>query len=111
MSRVEVFADCVEAAVRLVEARCAEALIGVQIGIDDVPLVTRHTEAVPLALAVEARQASPAQVILYRRPLELRANSKAGLRKLVHRVLVEQLATVTARTVWELAGDDLDDQA
>lgn len=93
----------------LVESRCAEALIGVQIGIDDVPVVTRHTEAVPLALAVEAQTGQPARVVLYRRPLELRASSRAGLRDLVHRVLVEQLATVTAHTVWELAGDDLDD--
>lgn len=109
MDRTELFTECVRLAVEQVEQRCPDALYGVRIAVDDVPTVTPATLAVPLALAVEPQDGQPAHVILYRRPLELRATSRSALRRLVHRVLVEQLASVTARSLTELGGPDLAD--
>ena len=59
----------------------------------------------PLASAVEATVARPAQVVLYRRPLEHRAASREGLRILVHRTVVEQLSALTGRSVTEIDPD------
>ena len=68
---------------------------------------------VPLALAVEATEDRPSQLVVYRRPLEHRASSRRGLQHLVYRTVVEQLSALTGRSVSELdpdgAADDEDD--
>ena len=57
---------------------------------------------VPLAAAVETGATREAQVVIYRRPLEHRAASRRGLRILVYRTVVEQLAALTGRGVDEI---------
>jgi len=54
---------------------------------------------------VEASGARPAQVVVYRRPLEHRAASRQGLRILVYRTVVEQLSALTGRSVEEIDPD------
>lgn len=84
---------------------CPRALVGVDVGVEDVPTVTAAwaPDRVPLAAAVSGTPGTPAQVVLYRRPLERRARTRRGLRILVFRTLVEQLAEVTG-----IPGDELD---
>ncbi len=55
---------------------------------------------VPLAAALEHR--GSVQVILYRRPLERRADSRAALRNLVRKVLVEQLSSISGLPVEQI---------
>lgn len=106
--KADFFAACVNAAVDEVRHRCPEALVGINVLIDDVPRVTRHTAAVPLASSSE-RPGEFAHVVLFRRPLERRAASRGELRQLVQRMFVEQLIVLTGKTARELVGRDLDD--
>ena len=62
-------------------------------------------DQVPLAAALEGTPERPAQVVVYRRPLEHRAASRRGLRILVYRTIVEQLSALTGRSVDEIDPD------
>lgn len=73
------------------------------------PRVTRTTSEVPLAESVEHQDQVPAQIVLYRRPLEHRAPTRSALLALVKRVLIEQLAVLTGRSITELGGQEFDD--
>ncbi|MGC3994111.1 MAG: metallopeptidase family protein [Propionicimonas sp.] len=109
------FADCLRASVARTARTCPRALVGIDIGYEEVPgnLEAWRSVRVPLAAAVPARPGQNGQVVLFRRPLEHRAASRAELRRLVHRALLEQLSALTGIGVEELdpsgdLGDDWD---
>lgn len=109
VGREEFFLDCVDEAVRHIQVRNPGLLNDIDIGIEEVPHSaalwpqTGHdTYRVPLATAVEASPDRPAQVVVFRRPLEHRAATRPGLRILVLRTLVEQVAALTGRPVDEI---------
>jgi hypothetical protein len=106
-SRLEFFNDAVQSAVDRIAQQCPDALLGVAIGIEDVPYLetTWSDSRVPLAAALDAVPDRPAQVVVYRRPLEHRAASRRGLRILVYRTIVEQLSALTGRSVDEIDPD------
>lgn len=101
------FHRVVALAVTRVGRACPRALEGVVVGVEEVPhlRVDWAGDQVPLAAAVERTSESPARVIVYRRPLEHRAASRRGLEILVHRIVVEQLAALTAIDPDELDPD------
>lgn len=101
IGRTEFFAQAVSQSVQSIIETCPQALDGVSLGVEDVPFLQTDWRAdeVPLAAAVERSEEGPAQVVVYRRPLEHRANSRQGLTELIHRTIVEQLAAVTGFTV------------
>lgn len=107
-SRADFFDDSVHAAVDRVAASCPDALVGVTFGIEDVPDLPPSWagDRVPLAAAVAGDEERLAQVVIYRRPLEHRAVSRRGLRILVHRTIVEQLAALTGRPVSDFDPED-----
>lgn len=94
-----------------IDAHWHEQLIGLDIAVDDIPrMLPRDPEsiqwpdevtadgAIPLARLIPAGvdvtgQPTRAQIILFRRPLEIRAKRGADLLELVHEVLVQQVAT------------------
>lgn len=100
-SRGDWFADAVAQSVTRIREHCPEALRDVRVGVEDVPVLTDawRPDRVPLAAAVEADHENPGQVVVFRRPLERRAASRQGLRILVHRTIVEQLAALTGLDV------------
>jgi hypothetical protein len=106
-SKAEFFNDAVQAALERIGRQCPEALFGITVGIEDVPPVDGGwaTHRVPLAAALEGTAERPAQVVIYRRPLEHRAMTRRGLRILVYRTIVEQLSAVTGRSVDEIDPD------
>ncbi|KPC74412.1 hypothetical protein ADL27_50350, partial [Streptomyces sp. NRRL F-6602] len=53
---------------------------------------------VPLGAAVGARKGRAAQVVVYRRPVEIRAKGRDERALLVHEVVVEQVADVLGLT-------------
>ncbi|WP_431783435.1 metallopeptidase family protein [Streptomyces chumphonensis] len=81
-------------------------LSSVAFGVQEVPLLIGDTgdlpdvpdvwdglgSPVPLGRLVPARGGRPAQVIVYRRPVELRSKSREERALLVHEVVVEQVA-------------------
>lgn len=95
-TRNEFFQLCVAQSAQRILDNCPGVLSQVIIGIEDVPGSTEWTQGrVPLASAQDPDGCSPAKVVLYRRPLELRAATRPGLAILVHRTLVEQLSALT----------------
>lgn len=94
-----------------IDARWHDQLAGLDIAVDEIPrLLPRDPEtiqwpdevtadgAVPLARLIPAGmdvhgQLTRAQIILFRRPLESRAQRGPELVELVHEVLVQQVAT------------------
>lgn len=106
-SRIDFFTDTVHDAVDRVGEQCPDALVGVTFGIEDVPFLEVDWSGgqVPLAAAVEGDEERLSRVVVYRRPLEHRAASRRGLRILVYRTIVEQLAALTGRTVAQIDPD------
>lgn len=100
----EFFMDAVSDALGRLTDASPQALDGVQVGVEEVPLVPSDGpgDRVPLAAAIEASEGRPAQIVIYRRPLEHRAATRKGLRILVYRTLVEQVSALTGLGVDQL---------
>jgi hypothetical protein len=77
-----------------VESRWVEELAPVELAVEDIPLLPRTWVAprVPLASLVPPTVTTPPRLVLYRRPIEHRAETRADLEALVLTVVVEQLA-------------------
>lgn len=102
-TRAEIFDDLVLDAVEHLERRHARELNGVEFAVEEVPpeLNVYDTDVledgeVPLArvLGRERTTSLPPRIVLYRRPLELRAVDRDDLADLVHDVIVEQVANL-----------------
>jgi predicted Zn-dependent protease with MMP-like domain len=109
-SRTERFDALVLEALEPIEARWRTELTDLDVAVDDVPDLrvdpkkpgpweegVLEDRDVPLARLVPAgvdRRGQPtrARIVVYRRPLEVRAHDGADLADLVHEVLVEQVA-------------------
>jgi predicted Zn-dependent protease with MMP-like domain len=108
-SRAEQFDDLVLEAVGRLEPRWEGELAGVEFAVQEVPdgeELTADAFAVPLARVIPAqgdqlRSATPARIVLYRRPLLARADDDEELAELIFSVVVEELA--------ELLGVDPED--
>ena len=94
-SRAERFDDLVLQAVAQLEPRWSAELSGVEFAVEEVPPPGAELwsdEPVPLGRVVQAGRDEPARIVLYRRPLEVRAPVRAELGLLVHDIVVEQVA-------------------
>ncbi len=122
-SRAEQFDDLVLDAVEDLERRWERELAGVEFAVEDVPWV-EHTSpdevvldpdvlddaSVPLARVLPAHRADgrdvPARIVVYRRPLEIRAHDRDDLADLVHDVVVDQVAVLLGRDPEEIDPSD-----
>lgn len=104
-TKAEVFDDLVLDAVEGLERTYAKELAGVEFAVEDVPGDLEGYESdvledrqVPLARLLPGRPGRHGvapRIVLYRRPLELRADhSRDRLADLVHDVIVEQVANL-----------------
>jgi predicted Zn-dependent protease with MMP-like domain len=109
LSRQEFFDGAVRSAIERVMSQCPSCLSGVWVGIEEVPYLETawSGDQVPLAAAVSPAPQTSGRVVLYRRPLEHRAASRAGLQILVFRTLVEQLAALTGLDTEDIDPDGL----
>jgi len=104
-SRAERFDDLVLDVVELLEQRWATQLAGTEFAVEEVPPsdpAPWETGGVPLGRCFPAESGSPARVVVYRRPVELRAVDDADRVDLVREVVVEQVAHLLARTPEEI---------
>lgn len=111
-SASEVFDDLVVAAVHRLEERWSDELGLLEFAVEETPILPddgaggraadRTDVTVPLAALVRGRGGTPTRVVLFRRPLELRAESRAELDALVRTVLAEQLAELLGRPPEEI---------
>lgn len=120
-TRRDVFDDLVTETLDHFDARWDDALAGIGVLVEEVPPLpgdglddpaldpsVLEDQGVPLSRVVERPHDTrgrpmPPILILYRRPLEVRAVDRADLADLVHDVLVEQLASLLG-----VSPDDLD---
>jgi Zincin-like metallopeptidase len=119
VSRAERFDEYVLDAVERVELAVKDVpvlvdqLAAVEYGIEEVPpapaLAAAADGSEPLALGRTdpAATGSPARVVLYRRPVELRTPDLADRAALVHEIVVDQLAELLAVTPDELDPPEL----
>ncbi len=95
-SRARLFDDLVLDTVEQLEQRCGDQLDRVQFAVEDVPPLTMlgrdPLEPVPLGGWSPRHGETPAQVVVYRRPIEARANGVEELAELVHDVVIEEVA-------------------
>lgn len=100
-SNAEFFLICLDAAVERIQEAAPAALSRIDVGAEDVPVPDASWAAhrVPLAAALEATPERHGQIVLFRRPLELRSHTRRELRLLVFRTVVEQLSAISGYTV------------
>jgi len=79
--------------------RWPEELRDVEFAVEDIPVVPADWTAptVPLASLVPREGSRAPRVVVFRRPLELRAEGLSDLAALVHAVVVEQVAELLGR--------------
>ncbi|MFD0026081.1 metallopeptidase family protein [Streptomyces sp. NPDC058382] len=88
-SRADGFRDLVQDSVERLERRWPQ-LAEVDFVVLDVPGTGEET--VPLGNALSAEKERPAQIVIYRRPVEIRTKNRDERALLVHEVVVEQVA-------------------
>jgi hypothetical protein len=98
-SRREDFDDLVLSLVERLTARFPGELALVEFGTEDVPTLPPDwgDEPVPFGSLVRASGTTPTRIVLFRRPIELRAPSKGEQVALVNEVLVEHVADLLGR--------------
>lgn len=76
------------------EDRWADRLGLVEYAVEDAPQIPDdwHPETIPLSSLVRGARGAPTRLVLFRRPIEHRAESRSDLEALVLTVLVEQVA-------------------
>ncbi len=97
LSRSELFDDYIRESVERLERRWPQ-LIDVEFAVDEVPEAgpgepdATDGGGVPLGRVLPARQGRKSQIVVYRRPVEIRAKSREDRAALVHEILIEQVA-------------------
>ncbi|HEU4512623.1 MAG TPA: metallopeptidase family protein [Nocardioidaceae bacterium] len=90
----EVFDSVVLAVVRRLEERWHDQLGLIEFAVEETPIVPDDwsTDTVPLASLVRGTGGTPTRLVLFRRPIELRCETRADLDAMVLTVLVEQVS-------------------
>ncbi len=105
--RAQQFDDLVVSLVERLASHWEDQLRDVEFGTEDVPQIPDGWtgEPVPLGSLVRARGRRPARIVLFRRPIELRARTQLERAALVHDVLVEHIADLLGREADEIDPD------
>lgn len=103
-SRRTEFDELVLSLVERLAARWESELEDVEFGTEDVPQIPDGwaDDPVPFGSCVQARGAIPAKIVVFRRPVELRASTRAERTALVNEVLVEHIAELLGRDPSEI---------
>jgi hypothetical protein len=109
-TRAERFDDLVVAAVDRLEARWGPRLGSLDVEVHEVPAYDPAATDVVLAAHRRATASRPAAVVVYRRPVELRAPDRLARQDLVRDLVAEQLAALLGVSPTEVdpAYDDPD---
>ena len=105
-TRRERFDDLVLDSAARLESRVGPGLKGVEFAVEDVPSsdpAPWERDGIPLGRAFPAHGRQPARVVVYRRPVEARAEGQRDLSAIVQDVVVEQVAGLLG-----MAPQDLD---
>jgi hypothetical protein len=100
----EEFDQLVLSVVRDLEKRWSQELHDLEFAVEETPLLPDDWSAdtVPLASVVRGSGGSPTRMVLFRRPIELRCETRSDLSALVFTVIVEQLSELLGRAPEEI---------
>ncbi len=103
-SRRDDFDELVISLVERLARRWESELEDVDFGTEDVPQIPDEwgDEPVPFGSTVPARAGQPARIVVFRRPVELRAATRAERTALVNEVLIEHIAELLGRDPSEI---------
>jgi len=104
-TRAQRFDDLVLDAVERLERRWSRQLEGTEFAVEDVPPSNPapwEHGGVPLGRYFPADAGQAARIVVYRRPIESRANDALDLADLVREVVVEQVAHMIGRAPEEI---------
>jgi hypothetical protein len=104
LSRRAAFDELVLGVVQDLEDRWHQELGLVEFAVEETPLVPDDWDAdtVPLATLVPGTGGAPTRLVLFRRPIELRSETRADLSAMVLTVLVEQVSELLGRPPEEI---------
>lgn len=90
--------------VHQIEDRWHDDLGLIEFAVEETPIVPDDwaPDTVPLASLVRGTGAEPTRLVLFRRPIELRCETRGDLLALVHTVLVEQVSELLGRDPEEI---------
>lgn len=100
----QVFDEIVLTVVQRLEERWHRELGLVEFAVEETPLLPDDWDAptVPLASMVPGTGGRPTRLVLFRRPIELRCETRGDLTAMVLTVLVEQVAELLGRAPEEI---------
>ncbi|MGD9960402.1 metallopeptidase family protein [Nocardioides sp.] len=100
----ELFDDLVLATVEGIEDRWQQRLGLVEYAVEDAPQIPDdwQPDRVPLSSLIRAGGTDPARIVVFRRPIEHRCQTRPELEAMVHTVLVEQVAELLGVPVEEI---------
>ena len=101
-TRAELFDDYVFAALERLETDWGPQLSGVEVAVETTPIINTATDAVPLAKLTPGAKGRPPRIVVYRRPVEIRAVDADDLHDLVFDVVTEQVASYLGRSPEEI---------
>jgi len=105
-TRAERFDDLVVATVVRIERTWARQIAGLEFAVEDVPpsdpAPWEHRRGVPMGRYFPADGTLAPRVVVYRRPVEERADDRDDLAELVRTVVVEQVAHMLGRRPEEI---------
>ncbi len=95
----EIFDAIVLRVVHDLESRWHDELGDVEFAVEETPVLPDDwsSEAVPLASLVRTSTGGPTRLLLFRRPIELRSDTRGDLAAMVFTVLVEQVSELLGR--------------
>jgi hypothetical protein len=111
-TRAEHFDQAALRIMRAVVGRWTERLGHVDLAVEEVPVIPAHwtSTTVPLSTYVEATPTGRPRLVLFRRPIEHRAETPPELEAMLLTVIVEQLAEVLGLPVEEVLPGYEDDE-
>jgi hypothetical protein len=104
-SRAERFDDAVLESIERLERRWATELAGTEFAVEEVPPsqpASWERGGVPLGRLFPADAGLPTRIVLYRRPIVIRAVDEADMAVLIRDVVVEQVAHLLSRAPEEV---------
>ncbi len=98
-TRSEEFDELVLSLVERLASRWESDLEDVEFGTEDIPQIPDdwQDEPVPFGSLIRAGPSNPARIVLFRRPIELRAKTRIERTALINEVLVEHIAELLGR--------------
>jgi hypothetical protein len=98
-SRRQRFDELALGVIDRLKRRWPSELANVEFGVEDTPMVPVDSahDPIPLAGLAQPVDTKPARIVLFRRPIELRARGRRELTALVYEVVVEQVADLLGK--------------